>query len=433
MSTASQSQSSLNFESLEKEIASWQKDLNLPLVGLGIIENGKIVKSTVYSDSIQKDNTLFNVASVTKVVFTQLILKLVQKGDWDLDEPLAKYYIDPEVKDDPNSEKLTSRHVLSQQSGFVNWRWNHPTEKLTFDFEPGTQWNYSGEGMEYLRQAVESKFGKSLTALSNELLFYPLGMSETSHSWDGKTNFDRFSLAYNTDGNLHEIEDHSTIENAADDLITTVDDLCKFGIHVIEGGGLSEELYADMTKSQVAINDNMDQGLGWRVINDLSNGEYVIQHGGNDIGVAALLLLLPESKRGMIILTNGDSGLFMCNNIVRSYYTDIGKEIIHRAYKSGKLEEVPTAINLSSEDLADYNGRYIQPSGRALEISSNENGLMLRMPGTPNLDLFAEAKDTFFLYDFDPKIVFTRDEGGKADAALIVEGENVIRCEKEVD
>jgi CubicO group peptidase (beta-lactamase class C family) len=46
-------------------------------------------------------NTIFNVASLTKSVVALLALKLVSTGKWSLDEPLDKYWVDPDIKDDP--------------------------------------------------------------------------------------------------------------------------------------------------------------------------------------------------------------------------------------------------------------------------------------------------------------------------------------------
>src|SRR5687768_409468 len=74
-------------------------------------------------------NTIFNVASLTKPVTAMLTLKLVSMGNWHLDEPLAKYWTDPDVVNDAWSKKLTTRHILSHQTGFVNWRWLHNTRK----------------------------------------------------------------------------------------------------------------------------------------------------------------------------------------------------------------------------------------------------------------------------------------------------------------
>ena len=412
---------------LDKKVPMWQKELNIPNVGVGLIENGKIKSVKVYGKNAP-DNMLFNVASVTKVVFSTLVLKLVEEGKWNLDEPLCRYHIDSDVKNDPRHKKLTSRHILSQQSGFVNWRWNHPTKKLTFDFEPGTKFNYSGEGMEYLRKAIENKFKKSLSELAYEKIYKPLGMKDTRHIWDGKTDLERFSRWYDSNGKEHET-DYSTKDNAADDLMTTVKDLSKFGVDVIKGAGLSYELFSEMVKTQAVINPNLQQGLGWRVVNNLPNGEYAIQHGGNDIGVATLLLLLPKSKRGVVVFTNADNGLIMCNNIVREVLPE-GKEIIHKSYKSTDIKDVPKIVKVDDITLGSYAGTYVQPSGRVLSVFKKENSLLIKMAGMPNLTIYPESQNTFFLFDFEPKIKFTKDNKGNVDAALIIEGENVIKCKK---
>lgn len=68
---------------------------------------------------------------------------------------------DPDIADNPYVKKLTTRIILSHQTGFPNWRGNNADGKLTFEFEPGTKYQYSGEGYEYLRKALEKKFKKS--------------------------------------------------------------------------------------------------------------------------------------------------------------------------------------------------------------------------------------------------------------------------------
>ncbi len=422
-----------DWDKLQNQIPIWQKELNIPNVGLGIIEEGKIAHVEVFGNLRSGDpapeNMLFNVASITKVVFSTMVLKLVEQGKLDLDEPLYQCHIDPDVKDDPRHKLLTARHILSQQSGFVNWRWNHPSEKLTFDFDPGTKYNYSGEGMEYLRLAIENKFEKSLSEIANELLLHPLKMKDSGHSWDAKKNIDRFSFWYDSEGKQHDLDDYTSEDNAADDFVTTVEDLSKFGVDVINGAGLSKELYRAMHSTQAEINPNLQQGLGWRVINDLPNDEYAIYHGGNDIGVATLIVLLPKSKRGLIIFTNADAGIVICNNIVRSAYPE-GKEIIHKAYKSNSMDDEPEVIHVAQKILSTYVGQYIQPSGRELTILESDNSLIMKMPGVPNFKFMPESEDTFFLFDFDAKIQFVKSDNGRVGQVNILEGENVIECKR---
>lgn len=416
---------------LDEKIPIWQKELNIPNVAIGLIDNGKVYQTKVYGthngQEAQK-NMLFNIASITKVVFAATVMKLVGNGDWDLDEPLHHYFIDDDIKDDYRHKLLTSRHVLSQQSGFVNWRWNHSTEKLTFDFDPGTTYNYSGEGMEYLRKSIEKKLHKTWDKISDSLLIKPMKLENTSHSWDGKSNFNRFSKFYNSEGKEHIIEDHSFPANAADDVMTTIDDLTTFGANMINASYFSDDIFKALVHKESTISDNQDQALAWRMIQHLKGGEYAIQHGGNDIGVATLLVLLPKSKRGVVVLTNADAGIVMCNNVVRAVFDD-GKEIIHRAYRSGSIEDIPKPVKISKEVLDSYTGVYEQPSGRKVNISNNGETLLMKMAGVPNFQLFPEKDNLFFLLDFDPKIEFDKQVNDTYNLKII-EGENVILCKK---
>lgn len=378
-----------DFKSLDAKILQWQKDLNIPNVGVGIIDNGKLVKAQVYGKDYKgqpaPEDMLFEVASVTKVVFTTLVLRLVQEGKWSLDEPLYHYYTDPDVVSDKYSKEITTRHVLSQQSGFDNWRWMNPTGKLTFNFEPGTKFNYSGEGMKYLKLAIEHKFHKSLVKLSDLLLFKPLHMYNTSHEWDGKKDFARYSRMYDSEGKEIIKNDYSVQASAAAGLTTTVGDLSKFAIEVLNGAHLSKSLYNEMVKKQATISPNLQQGLGWRVVDELPNNEYALEHAGNDPGVASIIVLLPKSKRGIVVLTNGDNGLIMCNNIVRAAFAE-GATIIYKAYKSTPLSEQSPVVTLSDSTLKKYVGNYKRADGVEVNVTLKDGGLTLRMSGIPRFE-----------------------------------------------
>ncbi|WP_316801697.1 serine hydrolase [Pedobacter nototheniae] len=420
-------------QALEKKISIWQKDLNVPNVGLGIIENGKLVHAKVYGKDFNGNaapvNMLFNVASVTKVVFTTLVLKLIDNGDWQLDEPLYHYFTDPDVASDSLSKKITTRHILSQQSGFTNWRWMNKTGKLEFEFEPGKKFNYSGEGMEYLKSAIEHKFHKPLNQLADSILFKPLKMVDTKHQWNGKQDFERFSRWYDANGTEYAKSNYASEPSAADDLITTVEDLGKFAIETLNGIHISSQLFEETTKVQAEINPNLKQGLGWRIIQNLPHQEYAIEHGGNDAGVAAFIVLLPKSKRGIIILTNGDNGQIICNNVVRAFWPE-GTEIIHKALKSTKLNEVQKVVKVSDGVLQSYLGKYRRPDDVEVNITMKDKNLVLKTTGLPTFNLFPQSQDTFFLMDFEPKIVFTKNEKGIVDAVLIKDGDNILKCVK---
>ena len=173
------------------------KDNNVPALGLGIIERGKLKKIEVYGTLDQKAaapyNTIFKVASLTKPIVALTTLKLVDKGLLSLDEPLYKYWVDPDIKKDNSHKKLTPRIVLTHQTGFPNWRYMTESNTLAFQFEPGTKHQYSGEGFEYLRIAIENKFNKSIEELAEELVFAPSEMIDTRFWWDSSMDESRYA------------------------------------------------------------------------------------------------------------------------------------------------------------------------------------------------------------------------------------------------
>ena len=105
-------------EAFEKKIVQLLQKYKVPKTAIGFIADNKIIYTKVFSDSLSEaeipKDLLFSVASLTKPITMMLTLTLVSKGMWDLDEPVAHYWIDPEVKNDSLVYKLTS--MASPQS-----------------------------------------------------------------------------------------------------------------------------------------------------------------------------------------------------------------------------------------------------------------------------------------------------------------------------
>jgi CubicO group peptidase (beta-lactamase class C family) len=314
----------------KKEVENWLLENKIPTLGLGIIENGKLKQVQVYGDTKSgisvPINTIFNVASLTKPVTSIITLKLISQNKWSLDEPLSKYWIDPEIANDPRTKKLTTRLVLSHQTGFSNWRWNNPDKKLRFNFEPGTQHEYSGEGFEYLRKALENKFKKSLQELADELIFKPLKMVDSQFIWNNNLDTNRLALGYNSDGKTYPII-KLTKPNAADDLMTTIEDYGKFLTSVMSQEGLNKQVFEEMIKSQVSTKKGKFFGLGFEKY-DLGNGNIALSHGGSDQGVQTLFFIFPKTKNGIIIFTNVDDGYKTYVPLIQHYLGEEGQKII---------------------------------------------------------------------------------------------------------
>ncbi len=305
------------------------REFNIPALGLGIIEDHELKQIRV-SGEIKKNvptpyNTCFNVASLTKPVTAMVALRLISLGKWKLDEPLSAYWTDPDIAHDPRHQKLTTRLILSHQTGFPNWRWMNADKKLNFLFDPGTKYQYSGEGFEYLRKALENRFGKTLDQLAQELIFTPLKMNDTNYIWDHNTDESRFAIGYNEKGEPYPLEKGKTA-NAADDLHTTVEDYGNFMVSVMKGSLLKPEVFQEMIGKQVKTRENKYFGLGFEIY-DLGNGEYALAHGGADLGTRCIAIVLPKSGKGILIFTNTDEGYKVYEKLVTHYLGVQGRKI----------------------------------------------------------------------------------------------------------
>ncbi|MBS1530221.1 MAG: beta-lactamase family protein [Bacteroidetes bacterium] len=390
--------------SLVRDVPVWMAQNHVPCAGVGLIENGRLKWLKTFGNLQQgypaPANTLFNIASQTKPVTAMLTLKLIEAGLWNLDEPLSHYWIDPDIEGSPYLDQITTRIVLSHQTGFPNWRTDNGGTKLRFNFEPGTRFGYSGEGFEYLRRALESKFHQPLNVLMNAYLFKPLGMTNTQY-WSNNLDTSRFALWHDGQGKRYSISIQTGV-SAADDLITTVEDYCKLGIAAMSGIGLPDTLFADMTRPQVKIKENYYRGLGWGLVKGLPNGEYALEHGGSDVGVRTMAVFLPKSKSGVVVMTNADNGMFVTDQVIKCALP-FGAQILETMNKGTGVHE---RITVPDGVIKSYTGTYAQGNGKLMKVEQDGNAIKVSGDGLPTAVLFPESNSKFFLEGYDVQLEF---------------------------
>jgi hypothetical protein len=113
--------------------------------------------------------------------------------------------------------------------------------------------------------------------------------------WSKKIDKTKVARWHTSEGDLYPIQTFS-IPSGADNLLTTVEDYCKFMQYVMNGAGLSQPLYQEMIKGQVKINDYKDFGLRWWIDKDINaNHAIALVHGGDDIGVHTIAFIDPST------------------------------------------------------------------------------------------------------------------------------------------
>ena len=296
--------------------------------GVAVIKNRKLVWQNQFglqSPGVPaKTDTLFDVASLTKTVTAETILRLVAKGKLSLDESIAPYWVDPDLQDHPDIGQLTPRMLLTHTSGFMNWRYFSDDRKLGFINQPGTTFGYSGEGFEYLAKYAENKLGVPFGQLVKSTLFEPLEMNNAAFVVN-KENFTRIAQQLNADGISYGyycqpwgVCAKEGSYSAAANLVISVGDYAKFLISSMQGEGLSPELTQDrntmqgiqFTQSDIVCEktseaqcpDQLGYGLGWS-ISQLKNNK-LIGHRGTNWSVVSLAYYYQGSGDGLVIFFN---------------------------------------------------------------------------------------------------------------------------------
>ncbi|HSE18744.1 MAG TPA: serine hydrolase domain-containing protein [Pyrinomonadaceae bacterium] len=280
-------------------------------------------------------NTFFPAASLSKPVFAWAVQNLAKQGKIDLNRPLQDYV---DLGLDGPARKITALHVLTHSTGLTNWRFQ-PNALLASAFEPGTRWQYSGEGFVLLQRVVEKIVARPIAEHMRTAVLEPLGMTQSTFAWVpdiqsvAAVGHDRQgaplerSLAYYERRNYETLQKSglnpasATYEqitaayqqnkqtflpvalspNVAGSLQTTIGDYAVFLAHVFKALTRSDDF-----KARVEVNRDIAWAAGWGV--DRSAKTPSLFHWGDGPGFKNFCCVLPAKKSALVFFTNGDSG-----------------------------------------------------------------------------------------------------------------------------
>jgi CubicO group peptidase (beta-lactamase class C family) len=289
-------------------------------VSFAKIEHTKTVLAEAYGEAgpgiPTSSTTLYNIASMSKPISAEVILRLASAGRLSLDEPMFPSWVDPDLAADPRAKLLTARMALDHQTGFPNWR-RETGGKLAFLQDPGAGFHYSGEGYQYVARFAEKKTGTPFEQLARALVFDPADMERTAYTerpWmDG-----HIAQPNNPDGTWLAPQVASNFV-AADLVYTTPTQYASFIEGLMKGTGespairkLRESVLTDrkaelcVGKLAASCPDEVGMGPGWEVIR--IHGKTFLTHTGSDPGVFTLGYFDPNAGSGVVIFTNSGNG-----------------------------------------------------------------------------------------------------------------------------
>lgn len=294
------------------------REQHVESASIAVIRNGRIVSTGAWGmagpNRAATVATPYNLASLTKPLTAEVILQLVSAGKLSLDEPIARYWSDPDLARDPRRMELTVRMALSHRTGLPNWR---DTKGLAFDHDPGTTTGYSGEGYQYAARYAERRTGQSFETLAGRWLFAPAHMGASGYvTAQGETV--PVAAPYDDAGKPLPVE-RVTGYNAADLAHATARDYARFLIYARNDRGLVASVAAERSKSQADLTPAICAGtkaascppwtgfgLGWQLLG-FANGTTML-HTGKDAGAFTFAAINRASGDGIVILTNSDNG-----------------------------------------------------------------------------------------------------------------------------
>ncbi len=311
--TPSNPEHPLDFTSIEQSTTQEMARRHVPGVTIATFTNGELVYNKGFGvkdysrpvgpANAVDENTLFIAASISKPVTAYAALILMERGLLSLDEPLTKYLKTPYLPDQKNAQKITLRMILTHTSGLSN---DASGKNRKIYFTPGAYFSYSSAGFRYLQQVIEDVTSEPFDAFINTVIFEPLEMKHSGFSYQDSFEKD-MALGHFSGKKIQREPLRKVKTNASYSLIATSTDIAKFAMELCQPTLLKPETAALIAKPVVRYLPQVYWGLGIGIL-IRPTGNFLWQW-GNNVTYQNMMLIHPQSKSGVIIMTNSNNGL----------------------------------------------------------------------------------------------------------------------------
>jgi CubicO group peptidase (beta-lactamase class C family) len=390
-----------------------------------IAKNGKILlsKGYGYSNAEQKilndENTVFNIASVTKTFTAALILKLQEQHKLSVTDALDKYY--PGY---PNGEKITIHQLLTHTSGVHNYLEDKAfqaidqtkplslEEMIVFfkskplDFEPGTAFHYSNSGYTLLGYIIERVTGLTYGAALETYIFKPLHMEQTSFGPPQNSQLRTATgyMFYFKNFQRPSFVVHPSISYATGAIYSTVKDLYKWHQALQTHKLLSQKSLTAAYKRDKGI-----YGYGW--FSDTLYGSQRVSHDGNIPGYKSNINRFPQDDICVVALSNSN------NSSVGGIVRNIVNILYHQPLPKPFAEQ--PVIQLADSIKKEYTGNYKFRKEDSLQVTVyiKDNSLFMTVGNQPAFEILPVFKDVF--KSGEARIEFKRNNVGRVQEILL--------------
>jgi CubicO group peptidase (beta-lactamase class C family) len=326
------------YDAIDAYVEGQMRRLHIPGASLAVVEGDQIVHYRGFGlarpgGETPTSQTPFFIGSLTKSITALAIMQLVEAGKVELDAPVQRYLPWFRVAETQASAQMTVRHLLNQTGGLPLW----PSEIAHADFDDrpnaterqiralstlkitrpvGSKCEYSNFNYNILGLIVEVTSGEAYAEYVQRHIFDPLKMR---HSHASKIAAQKDGLAV---GHRHWFSIPFPVPDMpvpvgmlpSGQLISCAEDMAHYLIAHLNGGRFG----GVQILSQVGI-DEMHRGVLELKMGNISGGLYgmgwfeidlgpakTYSHGGNVPDFSAFMTIVPEQKKGVVLLLNAD-------------------------------------------------------------------------------------------------------------------------------
>ena len=387
------------FERVAAAVQEKMTELGVPGVALGVLADGDVRTRAFGVTNVDHpltvtDDTLFQIGSISKTFTGTAIMRLVERNQLRLDDPIRKYIPTFKVKDAEASRRATVRDTLTHMGGWEGDFFDDPSSgddalqkivdrmaTLEQTAKVGEMWGYNNAGFYAAGRIIEVVTGQPFERAMRQLVLDPLSI-DTAYYFPADVMTRRFVVGHAAPKGQANVIGPWPVPraaNAAGGITTNVQSMLRYAaFHMGDGMAgqtrvLSSSSLQQMRSAVVAkAGTDQSMGLTWHLsrVGSLN----VAEHGGGTIGQISQLRLVPERNWALAIVTNASSGGTLNTHVLRAAMN---------AYF--EIDEArPSRMTVDAAALAEYAGTYrrqfsdvaVSVDGDALKVQ-----ITPRMPG----------------------------------------------------
>lgn len=311
------------------------KTYRTPALSVCVVDNGGIFHRFNWGnngDSPITSDTPFYLGSTSKTFTALAVMRLVEQGIIELDNPVKNYLPDFKIQNKEYESKITVRHLLNHTSGLssrgiegTSMGMDNLDDELNAlttcnpDYAPGISYEYFNSNYRLLGLLVERMSGMSFQNYMSNEIFLTLDMSRTSAGMTTEI------IPVSGHGQLFgiPIKREQVFRKGAVPsgyMISTSNDISKFLIEELKAyKGKSSILKKETILKTWQPSDTSDNSyaMGWLAVTDFIGNKFYV-HGGALECYQSFFYLNPDKNIGFVILMN-QGGLFpmISLNVVR--------------------------------------------------------------------------------------------------------------------